>query len=457
MLLITTLAEYQTRFWALVGKELERRSVSVVFLSFDDRSTAMLRSMGFATFCLEAQDERKDLSDAALSEALERFGMVDFPFWSSHERFTFGLKEYELRKKLLEYLALGERVCGSLVGQGRRVILVQELGGFLSVIASFYAARRMGIDNWFIEPAFFRGRLFFLKNSFAAPKVSQSIESGTVSVEVVKYLADTVASGSIVVPRKDSHQYTTAFRKILNRKNVMRLVQKLYDKYILSKRQEFSYIGRHVFVHARMLWNSLLLRKHYTSLSSVDKFVYYPLHVPGDMALTLRSPHYLDQLALIDLILRSVPHTHRLAIKEHPAMIGAVNAGRLIALKRQYDNLVILPPSTNNYQVIREADLVVSVNSKSGAEAALLCKPVLVLGDAFYRSSSLVRSIDDLAQLRAVIRDMLGVIHDVSAGDQVQRYFEAVWRSCYPGELYITDDESIHIFVGSLLAGVGVL
>lgn len=453
VIVITTLAEYQTRFWAAVGQELQRRSLPVAFLSFDDCSTTMLREMGFDTYCLEPSDVPADVSDATLGAAMERFGITDFPFWSSHERFYFGLHDAELRRKLLEYLSLAERACDRLTQQGRRAVMVQELGGFMSVIASFYAARRAGMDNWFIEPAFFRGKLFFLKNSFAAPKVSQPVDDA-VSPEVTKYLADTLASGAIVVPKKDSHQYTTAFRKILNGRNVTRLFQKLFDKYVLGKRQEFGYIGRYVSVHARMLWNSLRLRGHYTLLAEAGRIVYYPLHVPGDMALTLRSPQYLDQLALIDLVLRSVPHTHRVAVKEHPAMIGAVDPARLIELKRRYDNLVLLPPSTNNYQVIRAADLVVSVNSKSGAEAALLGKPVLVLGDAFYRHATLVHALDDPGQLRAAIGETLQAPARPGNPDLAARYFEAVWRGCHPGELYVCDEANVRVFTDSMLAGI---
>ena len=451
VILITTLAEYQTRFWAAVGQELRRRTLSVAFLSFDDRSTTMLRGMGFDTWCLEPGDVPRDVSDATLGAAMDRFGITNFPFWSSHERFTFGLRDAELRRKLLEYLSLAERACSRVTAGGGRAVMVQELGGFLSVIASYYAARRAGMDNWFIEPAFFRGKLFFLKNSFAAPKVSQPV-ADAVSPELAKYLADTQASGAIVVPKKDRHQYTTAFRKILNGRNVVRLFQKLYDKYVLGKRQEFGYIGRYVSVHVRMLWNSMRLRGQYTPIQEAGRMVYYPLHVPGDMALTLRSPQYLDQLALIDLMLRSVPHTHRVAIKEHPAMIGALDPSRLIELRRRYDNLVLLPPSTNNYQAIRAADLVVSVNSKSGAEAALLGKPVLVLGDAFYRHSPLVRALDDPGQLRTAIGESLQARADTHDLGQTARYFEAVWRGCCSGELYVCDGANVRVFTDSMLA-----
>jgi hypothetical protein len=88
------------------------------------------------------------------------------------------------------------------------------------------------------------------------------------------------------------------------------------------------------------------------------------------MALTLRSPEYLDQVATIDFLLRTIPDTHLLVVKEHPAQIGAIPAGRLFELAGRFDNFILLPPQTNNYTVLGRADAIVSVNSKSGAESA---------------------------------------------------------------------------------------
>lgn len=456
VLLITTLAEYQTAFWIAIGLELRKRHQAVAFLSFDDRSSEALRAQGFPTFQVAPTDEPADSSDAAVDVAMESFGIRNLNYWFSHERFTFGIRKSEdLRRKLLTYLSLADRTCDSLKQGGHDIILVQELGGFLSVIASFFAARRHGIDNWFIEPAFFRGRLFFLKNDFAALKIRELPDGAAVSPQVRDYIAATLASGTIVVPKKDRHQYTTAFSKIINLRNFKRLVEKLTDKYIHGKRQEFSHIGRYVQAHARMLLNSLRLRGNYTTLSPEMRFVYYPLHVPGDMALTLRSPQFLDQLALIDYLARIVPRTHQVAIKEHPAMIGAIDAGRLRELTTRYDNLVILPPTTNNYDVLRAADVIVSVNSKSGAEAILLNKPVIVLGDAFYRDSPLVYALDSVTQLPdALVRfiEYPQQLHNDRA--EVERYFEAVWQESFVGELYVSDPENVAQFTDALLRKV---
>src|SRR6201985_2857230 len=117
------------------------------------------------------------------------------------------------------------------------------------------------------------------------------------------------------------------------------------------------------------------------------------------MALTLRSPEYLDQVATIDFLLRTLPDTHMLVVKEHPAQIGAISASRLFELDKRFDNFILLPPQTNNYAVLGRADAIVSVNSKSGAEAVLPGKPVLGMGDAFYRSCPLVFATERLSDV----------------------------------------------------------
>ncbi len=447
--LITTLAEYQTVFWSRVGVELQRLGHDVAFISYDDRSTEMLRRDGFRVFSLPEEPSPGDVSDAAMEEVTGPYGLSDLNLWFSHERFAFGLRDSSvLRRKLLHALSLTSRACAQWAPAGNAV-LVQELGGFLSVIGSYFAARKHGLDNWFIEPAFFRGRLFFLRNSFAAMSFTGELP-GSVSTEVSDYLEKTSLAGTIVVPQKDRHHYSPALRKVLNWKNFKRLIVKLADKYVHGKRQEFGYLGRHVVVHLRMLRNSRRLSRHYTAAEKLGHFVYYPLHVPADMALTLRSPQFLDQLALIDFLARNVPHTHAIAIKEHPAMIGAIDAHRLIELLKRYDNLFLISPTVNNYQVLRACDAVVSVNSKSGAEALCLGKPVMVLGDAFYADAPFVDRVKSIAKLPGRLSTALRESRPADP-DVVKRYFEGVWQRSLPGELYMADFGNVTQFTASMV------
>jgi len=105
--------------------------------------------------------------------------------------------------------------------------------------------------------------------------------------------------------------------------------------------------------------------------------------------------------------------------------------------------------------VLGRADAIVSVNSKSGAEAVLLGKPVVVMGDAFYRSCPLVFSVDRLADVPQRLRDALAAPPFDPA--DTAPYFETAWRQSFPGELYISDPKQLDTFATSLLSAIAEL
>lgn len=445
---ITTLAEYQTRFWLRVGLALRAAGRGCSFVSFDDRSTEMLRAAGFP---VSSANEAQSPADNAARRALfAQAGIENLGFWTAHERFAFGrADDAEMERKLARAI-VATRAALTTASAAGEAVLVQEVGGFLSVIGAYFAARSMGTTNWFIEPSFFRGRLLFTRNSFAAPRFDPGA-SGEGAAEFERYLEATLASGAIVIPHKDRHHYNSARRKVFNLRNAWRLAEKLFDKHVLGKRQEFGFIGAYVGTHLKMLRNSRKLRGRYTAPEALDRFVYYPLHVPGDMALTLRSPEYLDQLALIDYLSRSLPDGVALALKEHPAMIGMVDADRLAALLDRYPNLALIDPATNNYAVMHRAAAIVTVNSKSGAEAGLIGRPVVVLGDAFYRDAPFAIRANTITEAPACLRAVLQGGEGASQ-EAVWRWFAAVWQASVPGELYAEDEAGAHAFVDSLIA-----
>ena len=448
---ITTLAEYQTRFWLPVARHLQALGVRPSFVSFDDRSSEMIARGGFPAIALGAIEPMP--SPARQAEIFERFGIDRLAFRTSHERFAFGRTDTAaMHEKLARSALAAERAIAAAGAQGK-VTMVQEVGGFLSVIGSFFAARAAGIDNWFIEPSFFRGRISLTLNSFAAPAPTGGDCAPT--AEMRDYLDATLARGAIVIPEKDAHQYRSAVTKVVNVRNARRLAEKLRDKYLLGKRQEFGFIGNQVGTHLKMIGNSRKLNAHYTELGRLGSFVYYPLHVPGDMALTIRSPQYLDQLALVDYLCRTLPDGTRLALKEHPAMVGALDAERMIALLQRYDNLALIPPTTNNYAVMRQARCVVSVNSKSGAEAGLLGKSVFVLGDAFYRGAPFALPVGAITDLPPRLAALLAEAPADLPPPAYLDWFACLWRQSWPGELYAASEAKAEEFAHSLVQGAG--
>lgn len=454
ILLITTLAEYQTRFWIPVAQRLQAAGRDVQLLAFDDRSAEMAEAEGVPVVNMYRSGLQGGApidDDVAFAARIAGYGLDGTNFLFSHERVTFGIRDTAaLRRRFMIYTNAMEAVLDRLATRQQRAVAIQELGGFLSVIACFYAAKTRGIRNWFIEPSFFRGRLHYTPDSFAAPD-TMSTAANEVSQGVRAYLDETLQQQAIVIPQKDRHHYSAALRKVANTRNARRLAEKLWDQFALGKHQEFGHNLRHARMHAAMAYGATRLKKIYRPMPE-RPFVYYPLHVPADMALTLRSPEYLDQVATIDYLLRTIPDTHDLVVKEHPAQIGAVSAARLIALAERFDNFVLLPPQTNNYDVLRRAAAVVSVNSKSGAEAMLLGKPVVIMGDAFYRSCPLVFTVNRLADVPQRLREALAATPFAPA--DTAPYFETAWRQSFPGELYVGDPAQHDTFAEYLLAAI---
>ena len=138
----------------------------------------------------------------------------------------------------------------------------------------------------------------------------------------------------------------------MNFKKVKRLFQKIFDKYFLFKHQEFGFITHYVKIHIRAAINSFLLKRSYTNINNLNNFIYFPLHVPGDAALTIRSSEYLDQISLIEYLATRIDPKFKLAIKEHPAQIGSMKRKRLKEALKTFDNIALIAPETNNYEVI---------------------------------------------------------------------------------------------------------
>jgi len=439
-ILLTTLAEYQTIFWIDVCQLVKKNGHDIAILSFVDRSCELLDSAGLLNFNIPkiAKLIIEKLPEDELTSAFSKFNVDNINFWESHERLIFKIYDKnKLDRKFSSYLFAVDDVFKQLLIDSGKVVLLQELGGFISVLASMFVARKHSIDNYFMEPAFFKGRLFTLKNTLLAPCIPTTF-TGTISQELCDYMSATIRERSIVVPEKDKHHYNKAIQKLTNIRNIKRLLQKLISQYIHKQHQEFGHNWVYVGLHIEMLMNAWRLRKKYSSLGQCGMFVYFPFHVPNDVAITLRSPEYLDQLALVEFLARTIPSKFNIALKEHPAMIGAIDSSRLIDMLNKYDNLRLIAPTTNNYDVLGKAEAVVSINSKSGAEAAMLGKPVFVLGDAFYKNSPLVNPIESLKDLPEAINNIKPV-----AGEKIEAYFQAVWNQTSKGELYLNDPTNI--------------
>ena len=119
-----------------------------------------------------------------------------------------------------------------------------------------------------------------------------------------------------------------------------------------------------------------------------DKFILLPLQVQDDTQILMHSRFSGMEEVIEETVQAAKSLNYQLVIKEHPQDLGRVNYEEI---KKKYPEVVwvrwIPIP-----ELIKKADVVVTVNSSVGIEALLEKKPVVVLGDAFYNKPGVVWS-----------------------------------------------------------------
>lgn len=158
-------------------------------------------------------------------------------------------------------------------------------------------------------------------------------------------------------------------------------------------------------------------------------YVFYPLHMEPEAALSVHGSYFENQLEIIRNLARSLPAGWDLVVKDHPVMRGLRPLRYLSALQR-IPKVRVLKLSTPSNQVVLGARVVATVSSSVGLEAALLGRPVLVFGDAGWDHAPTARKVGVLSDLPALLREVadaeLGSDHpDVLA-------FAASWNLALP-------------------------
>ncbi len=183
-IVFTTLAMNQTHFFLGLADALVQKGFAIRFIAFHERSARVIQQRGYEVLnTFSAVRSLPDPSlkdpDARLAEISDRFSVSNPTQILSHEKVAFELETSEhLSTKFCNYLEVVEATLHRwTTQQGGDWVVVQETGGFTSLMATFYVAKKLGIPHIFMEPSFFRGRVFFIRDSFAALDLTDNDEA----------------------------------------------------------------------------------------------------------------------------------------------------------------------------------------------------------------------------------------------------------------------------------------
>lgn len=162
--------------------------------------------------------------------------------------------------------------------------------------------------------------------------------------------------------------------------------------------------------HRRIVgqWSSkLYLDLSRRKLPSDKPYLLFTLHYPKDSQLTLRAQWFLDQVALVRLLSCSMPAGVELWVKEHPGYPGMVPMDQVRYVRKRLAHVRFLDYAVPFRQVVGNCAGLITINSTAGVEALIHGKPVICLGEGFYRGQGLTRDIENLKEFSRAARDVL--------------------------------------------------
>lgn len=462
-LVFAVIAMREVEFFAAVAQALkaEDPGLEICFISFFQPGNRLLQERGFRCFDLyDGLSERPVPDMQRICHLEQRYGIDNLHRLLIHEKLTHS--QFDDGRLLAKFDTCLERLEGILeqiraAAPERELVVMQELGGFVAPLSLYFAARRLCATHVFFEPSFFKERLHYVVNGLGACQPVPTAPARETREAVHRYLEQSRSQRTPVVPVKDRHHFRDmGLAKIFNRANAGRLWRKLVYRW-RGQRQEYEHPWHHAARALRMLVSRRRAARLYSSFDGNLRsaaYVYFPFHVQLDYALTVRSPAYLDQVALVRYLADVLPGNLQLYVKEHPASVGGFGYRALRELLHTHSNVRVMHPSVNSYDIIENSRLVVTINSKVGAEALMLGKQIVVLGDAFYSGSPLVRRVTQLGDIDAVIRPLSETDASPSAAD-VEHFFSQIWDASWPGELYVMQRENVRVFASGVRAFMG--
>ena len=322
-------------------------------------------------------------------------------------------------------------------------------GGTLFANAFFQVADRRGVDCYRMHPIQYLDteldtrRFFFCKNNFHRTRALAVHEQKTSRYEQcrqkAKMYVNFVRDQKL---RPDGIAREFSKQGMFTARSLPEALL-LGSKLTVKKVSQGLGIGSHDMDRDRMRLKAYLrksfLDRTKTKRNANKPYFIFILHHPHDSQLTLRGRHFADQIALARVVARNLPAGCELLVKEHPVMPGMIPVSDIRTLEQQYPEVIYVDYSQDFRPLVEKAAGVVVINSTAGLESLILGKPVVVLGEAFYRDQPFVYSVGYLRELTEILHRCL-VEPRIATDDELIQILADLFYDSTPGPEENGDD-----------------
>lgn len=132
--------------------------------------------------------------------------------------------------------------------------------------------------------------------------------------------------------------------------------------------------------------------------------IFYALHYQPEQSTLAQAAFYVNQVALVENISKSLPLGYTLIVKEHPWGRGARPTWQYRHLENMYNIIFCDAPAKD---IIQRVDAVITVTGNVAIEALVFDKPTIALGRTYFTHCELLYRVADVLDLPEVLKKIL--------------------------------------------------
>lgn len=351
-----------------------------------------------------------------------------------HEQFLYKKNYTQVLEKFELYISK----ISSIIEKHKIQLIMQEIGGMVAHVSCFYATKLKKINNIFIEPSLVKSHSLFLLNTMALEK-SIIVNSLSDAKKIkYKYIQGVINKSLKVHNEKDQHYFSeNSFLNIFIKKYYLFSFFRKIKNNIYANKSEFNNLLFHLSKILLQLKNYFFFsKKNISKLENLKNYIYFPLHVQNDFALTLRAKSCLDQVKVLKkkIILSK---DDILVFKEHPLSPYSYNYKKIINCNKQF---FFVKHSYKSFNVIENSKLVITINSKSGVEAMVMGKPVFCLVNNYYCGKGLATLIKKKIEIKKINKNIKKYLPDKK---KLSIFLDSIFKKTIFFSLYDLADENL--------------
>lgn len=244
--------------------------------------------------------------------------------------------------------------------------------------------------------------------------------------------------------------------------------------YYLCKNRKMTYEDSHYSVWQQMRfyiksikYKKELLNYYESQCSKPDynvPYVCFFLHYQPEATTCPGGDVFVDQSLCVELLLKHLPSSYYVYVKEHPHQFLANRPGHSCRMKDLYDDLKLnsrvrlISTKENPFELIKHAKAISTITGTVGWEAIVRQKPVIVFGLCWYENFTKgVLRITDEASARCILgfienyefdeHSLLAYLAAVGKNTSLAYYFKGMGKDT----LNLPEEECVNNIVSSIL------